>query len=117
MEKQKIPVHEIEEAFAAIQIEEEEQCGLNYENTTEDLSEIDIRWCLVGRFLTYSPIDFQAMQHKMASLWRPGKGLYVKQLDNNRFIFQFYHEVDIRRVIKGSLWTSGRFHLVLERLR
>lgn len=77
----------MEEAFAKIQIEEEEQGGLSYENETEELSEIDTRWCLVGRFLTDSPIDFQAMQHKMASLWRPGKGLYVKPLEDNKFIF------------------------------
>lgn len=107
----------MEEAFAAIQIEEEEQGGLCYENDSEQLSEIDTRWCLVGRFLTDSHIDFQAMQHKMASLWRPGRGLYVKQLDNNRFLFQFYHELDISRVIEGSPWSFGRFHLVMERLK
>lgn len=76
-----------------------------------------MRWCLVGRFLTDSPIDFQAMQHKMSSLWRPRKGMYVKDLESNRFIFQFYHEVDITRVIEGSPWTFGRFQLVFERLK
>lgn len=56
------------------------------------------------------------MQHKLAALWRPGRGVYIKQLEANRFIFQFYHEVDIKRVIVGSPWTSGRFHLVLQLL-
>lgn len=53
----------------------------------------------------------------MASLWRPGKGFYLKPLKENKFIFQFYHEIDIRRVIDGSPWTFGRFHLVLECLK
>lgn len=57
------------------------------------------------------------MQHKMASLWRPGKGMYVKQLEANRFLFQFYHEIDIKRVCAGSPWSFGRFHLVFIRLR
>ncbi|XP_074342621.1 uncharacterized protein LOC141680236 [Apium graveolens] len=109
-------IQKLEEALAMVSLEEEEQGGLNYEDTTEELSEIDDRWCLVGKFLTESSIDFQAMQHKMANLWRPGKGLYVKQLESNRFLFQFYHEVDIKRVIEGSPWTFGRFHLILERL-
>lgn len=117
MDKQKAYLQEMEEAFAIIQIEDEENGGLNYENTTEDLGEINTKWCLVGRFLTESPIDFQAMQHKMASLWRPGKGMYVKQLDANKFLFQFYHEIDIRRVVEGSPWMFGRFHLVLQRLK
>lgn len=38
--------------FARIQIENEEDGGLMYEEPSESLSEIDVRWCLVGRFLT-----------------------------------------------------------------
>lgn len=41
----------------------------------------------------------------------------MKELQPNRYIFQFYHEVDIKRVIEGSPWTFGRFHLVFERLK
>lgn len=111
------PISEMEEKFASITIEEEDQGGLVYEGDVADLSDVDMRWCLVGRFLTESSIDFQAMQHKMASLWKPGRGLYVKDLGGNRFIFQFYHEVDIKRVLDGSPWTFGRFHLILERLK
>ncbi|KAK1387792.1 hypothetical protein POM88_015970 [Heracleum sosnowskyi] len=116
MDKQKTHIQEMEDMFATIQIEDEEHGGLSYKNITDELSDIDTRWCLVGRFLTDSSIDFQAMQHKMTS-WRPGRGLYVKQLDNNKFIFQFSREIDIRRVTEGSPWTFGRFHLVLERLK
>lgn len=117
MDTEKDSVKAMEESFAMISLEEEEQGGITYEENVEDLSEIDTRWCLIGRFLTDSPIDFQAMQHKMASLWRPGRGMYVKQLEPNRFLFQFYHEIDIKRVIDGSPWTCGRFHLILERLK
>lgn len=88
--------------------------GLYMKKTRRISVKIDLRWCLVGKFLTESTIDFQAMQHKMASLWRPGRGMYVKQLEPDRFLFQFYHELDIKRVIEGSPWTFGRFHLVFE---
>ncbi|XP_074323639.1 uncharacterized protein LOC141660543 [Apium graveolens] len=109
---------EMEESFASIRLEDEEEGGLMYAgDSTEISSEIDVRWCLVGRFLTDSPIDFKAMQHKMASLSKPGKGVYVKALDRYIFIFQFYHEVDIKRVIEGSPWTFGCFQLVCERLK
>ncbi|KAK1378352.1 hypothetical protein POM88_025096 [Heracleum sosnowskyi] len=116
MAGQRDDIREMEESFAKFSIENEEQ-GLSYADDSTDLSEIDTRWCLVRKFLTDSSIDFQAMQHKMASLWRPGKGMYVKQLDSNRFLFQFYHEIDIKRVCDGSPWTFGRFHLVFERLK
>lgn len=108
---------DMEESFARFKMDEEQEGGISYEEHTEDLSEIDVRWCLIGRFLTESPIDFQAMQHRMAALWRPGKGVYIKEVDRNRYIFQFYHEVDITRVMEESPWTFGRFHLILERMK
>lgn len=117
MEGRQDPVKEMEESFAMIRIEDEEDGGIVYEGEDETHADIDVRWCLVGRFLTESTIDFQAMQHKLAALWRTGRGMYVKELQPNRYIFQFYHEVDIKRVLDGSPWTFGRFHLVLERLK
>lgn len=87
MAGQRSAIQEMEENFSMIRIEDEELGGLSYEVHEEMLSEIDTRWCLVDRFLTDSSIDFQAMQHKMTSLWKPGKNLYVKKLDVNRFIF------------------------------
>uniref|UniRef100_A0A803PEK6 Reverse transcriptase domain-containing protein n=1 Tax=Cannabis sativa TaxID=3483 RepID=A0A803PEK6_CANSA len=107
----------MEDQYASITLEEEETGGLQYGVNDDDLSEIDDRWCLVGRFITDREIDFLAMQHKMASLWRPGRGLYVKELEPNLYLFQFYHEVDIGRVIEGSPWTFDRIQLVFKRLR
>ncbi|XP_074350985.1 uncharacterized protein LOC141690199 [Apium graveolens] len=117
MDGQRSVMQEMEDEFAMIRIEDEEQGGLVYENTNDDLGEIDTRWCLVGCFLTDSSINFQAMQHKIISLWKPSRGMYVKQLDVNRFIFQFYHELDIKRVVEGISWTFGRFQLVFARLQ
>uniref|UniRef100_A0A803P8S6 Reverse transcriptase domain-containing protein n=1 Tax=Cannabis sativa TaxID=3483 RepID=A0A803P8S6_CANSA len=91
--------------------------GLRYEAEETELSYFGDRWCLVGRFLTDKALDFMAMQHKMASLWRLGRGLYVKELDHNLYLFQFYHDVDIDRVIEGNPWTFDRAPLVFSRLK
>lgn len=107
----------MEASFARFKLDDEEEGGISYDENAEEFSEIDDRWCLVGRFLTESPIDFQAMPHRMTALWRPGKGMYVKEVDRNRYVFQFYHEIDIARVIEGSPWTFGRFHLIFERMK
>uniref|UniRef100_A0A803NSP0 DUF4283 domain-containing protein n=1 Tax=Cannabis sativa TaxID=3483 RepID=A0A803NSP0_CANSA len=96
---------------------EEDEYMLLLDDDEGDLSGIDDRWCLVGRFLTKRSIDFQAMQHKIASLWQPGRGMYVKELNPNHFLFQFYHEIDIARVIDGSPWTFDRAPLIFERLK
>ncbi|XP_062089039.1 uncharacterized protein LOC133795601 [Humulus lupulus] len=107
---------DIEEEFGGIMLEDEEMGGLSLAAEEEDEG-FDVRWCLVGRFLNAGVIDTQEMQHMMAFLWKPGKGLYVKELGKNLFLFQFYHEIDIQRVIAGSPWTFERKQLIFHRLR
>ncbi|KAM6600624.1 hypothetical protein CsatA_020233 [Cannabis sativa] len=99
-----------------VTLNEEEFGGLSLD-AEEDEEEYDVRWCLVGHFLNAGIIDIQAMQHMMAFLWKPGKGLYVKELAQNRFLFQFYHEIDIKKVINGSQWTFDRKQLIFKRLK
>ncbi|XP_017217178.1 uncharacterized protein LOC108194750 [Daucus carota subsp. sativus] len=84
----------------------------------EDVSLVsDAKLCLVGRFLTKGVIDFQAMQQTLAALWRPGKGVHIRELDVNLFQFQFYHELDIKRVIEGSPWSFNRKVLIISRMQ
>ncbi|XP_057793291.1 uncharacterized protein LOC131009908 [Salvia miltiorrhiza] len=72
--------------------------------------------CLVGRFLTEQPINFNLMRSRLASIWRPGKGVFMKDIGGGRFIFQFFHEVDLVRVYEGGPWAFGNFPLILHRL-
>ncbi|KAF4362960.1 hypothetical protein F8388_020476 [Cannabis sativa] len=120
MASSSINVDNIEEGWKNIQLEEEEAEETFYEeneeNDEEDDLAIDSRWCLVGRMLTGKVSDFRIFQNLMADLWKPGKGMYAKQLDQNRFLFQFYHELDIKRVIEGSQWTYDRKQLIITRL-
>lgn len=81
---------------------EEEADGVEYEGEVDETESLDTWWCLVGRFLLDIPIDFNAMQNRLASLWKPGKRLFVKEIDVNIYLFQFYHELDINRVLDGS---------------
>uniref|UniRef100_A0A803NVG6 Uncharacterized protein n=1 Tax=Cannabis sativa TaxID=3483 RepID=A0A803NVG6_CANSA len=68
-------VNDLEDCYANIQLEEEEDEVLLCDFTADVGQPIDDRWCLVGKFLTSRVIDFLAMQHTMASLWQPGKGM------------------------------------------
>lgn len=102
--------------YAQITLEEEVNGGILYDEGDE-VSEIDTRWCLVGKFLMERSVDFQAMQYRTTSLWRLGKGIYVKESENNLYLFQFYQEVEVKRVIDGSPQMFDRFQLVFERLK
>lgn len=96
--------------------EEEDGGLLIVGEETEGLAN-DNRWCLVGKLLTGRVSDFNAFQNVLAFLWQPGKGMYVKKLSHNLFLFQFYQEIDVKRVIVGSSWTFDRKQLIFARLK
>lgn len=110
------------EAMNNVTLEDEEEDGLAFEVPTgdqygDDNLEINAELCLVGRFLVEGVVDFQAMKQTMAALWRPGKGVFIKEVDINLYLFQFYHVVDIKRVIEGSPWSFNRKALVFTRMK
>ena len=47
---------------------------------------MDLRFCLVGRFLTNKPISFVAMKTTMTSVWAPGKGLTVLVVGEGQYM-------------------------------
>ncbi|XP_057802918.1 uncharacterized protein At4g02000-like [Salvia miltiorrhiza] len=100
--------------------------GLNLSNEDDEIlideeitgeSNVAVDLCLVGRFLTDQPINFNLMRSRLASIWRPGKGVFVKDIGQGRFIFQFFHEIDLLRVYDGGPWSFGNFSLILHRLK
>ncbi|XP_060965514.1 uncharacterized protein LOC133034443 [Cannabis sativa] len=108
---------DLNEQYGQISLEDEEEGILIGEEDEGDEALFDDRWCLVGKFLTRWTFDFDAMRHMMASVWQSRKGVYIKELDTNRYLFQFYHELDIQSVIDGSPWTFNKCPLVFHRLK
>lgn len=41
---------------------------------------VDLALCLVGRFLTDKSIRVHIMRERLAGIWRPGKGVSIKEL-------------------------------------
>ena len=55
------------------------------------------------------------MKNTMAALWHPRKGVCIKDLSPYLFLFQFFHEVDLKHVIDSGLWTFDQHILILKR--
>lgn len=92
------------EAMNNISLEDEDEGGLLFDHETLSNNDnpnegFDAKFCVVARFLTEGQVDFAAMQQTLAALWRPGMGVYMKELDANLFVFQFYHEIDVKRIM------------------
>ncbi|XP_062086519.1 uncharacterized protein LOC133792629 [Humulus lupulus] len=112
-------IDDLDARWGEFHIAEEDGQGLILEEDPETVEDdlFDARWCLVGKLLGGRVADFDALKNVLASLWRPVKGMFVKQLEPNRFLFQFCHEIDINRVLEGSPWTFNRSPVILERLK
>lgn len=109
-------------AINNISLEDEDEGGLeiisDFQSENEQsLVGFDAKLCVVARFLSKGQMDFPAMQQTMAVLWKPGKGVYINNLEPYLFLFQFFHEVDVKRVMEGCMWSFNRKALVMRRLQ
>lgn len=95
--------------------EEEDELVLDEGLAPEAAAAVEL--CLVGRFLTDQPLNFNLMRSRMASIWRPGKGMTVKDIGQGRYIFQFFHIIDLKRILDGGPWSFGNFPLLLHHLK
>ncbi|MBA0732895.1 hypothetical protein Gogos_016957, partial [Gossypium gossypioides] len=57
------------------------------------------------------------MRNTMANIWHPLGGVEISDLGEKRFLFRFYHELDIDKVEKGAPWTLNSHLLIFHRLR
>ncbi|MFQ6625743.1 hypothetical protein Gotur_005507 [Gossypium turneri] len=92
----------MEEVLIGFQItDEEEEAWQLYRDS--NLQQLDYDLCLVEFFLTASVVHFLAIQNMLANLWHPIRGVQISDRGEKRFLFRFYHKVDIDRVTKGVI--------------
>ncbi|GMI71122.1 hypothetical protein HRI_000781500 [Hibiscus trionum] len=56
------------------------------------------------------------MRNTLANLWRPLGGIAISDLGNNRYLYRFYHKVDLERVYAGGPWHFNSHLLLLHKL-
>lgn len=80
--------------------EDEEELVLNAEKK-ESVVE-DLHLCLVGRFIKDRSIRSHIMKDRMSKVWRLVKGVMIKEATPRIFLFQFFHQLDMDKVLKGG---------------
>lgn len=109
---------EVLDRYAQLALKEEEDRGIVVEGLGQESRAFGEGVYIVGQFLHDHPVNFMAMQHTLASIWRPVKGLVVsKTSKNNRFLFQFFHERDAQRVLDDGPWTFNQNVLLIKSLK
>ena len=95
--------------------EEKEELVLEYEDLRTKVQ--SFYFYLMGIFLTDRRINFNAMRNKVASMWRPGRGMCIMDLNSSCYLFQFFQQVDMKKVLEGAPWTFDNHLLLLHQLK
>lgn len=99
-------------SYAALdEINDDETDGLELEQSD------DLRFSLVGRFITDKTVKFLFMRDTMATVWKPVKGMAAKEIAHNTFLFQFFHDLDVKRVLDDGPWAYEQSLLVFARIQ
>ncbi|XP_050217745.1 uncharacterized protein LOC126668598 [Mercurialis annua] len=80
-------------------IAEEEDEGLDVAEVGEGIVEEGLEWCLI-----------------FAGVWKPVHKVSIEMLESNLFLFKFYHEMDMKRVVDDGPWTFEQNLLITKRL-
>ncbi|CAN0884621.1 hypothetical protein LINGRAHAP2_LOCUS14902 [Linum grandiflorum] len=79
------------------------------------------RWgyelCVVGTFLTKWGMNLQAIRRVLPSVWEPGRGVEVDELEGGLYLFRFEHQLDVRKVMDKGPWHFNGVLLVTHELR
>lgn len=90
--------------------------GLFLRRSTQGRAANDVQLYLVGQFVTDRSIRTHAMKERTADVWRPLKGVSIKEASPGIFLFQFFHRLDMEKVLKGGPWTFDNHILALGRM-
>lgn len=95
--------------------DEDEELVMEVKDSISELQSLN--FCLVGHFLIDKRINFNAMKNKVASLWRLGKGMSIRELNVSKYLFHFFHQVDMNRVLDGAPWMFDNQLFLLHQLK
>ena len=90
----------MEDRLGDMSLSGDEGEDLNMEAGVEG-THVNLDLNLVGRILTDKTVNFNAMRHCFASIWRPMGEMNITVINRQLFLFQFFHLVDLKRVFEG----------------
>ncbi|MBA0647348.1 hypothetical protein Goklo_015243, partial [Gossypium klotzschianum] len=105
----------MENELAGLSLEDKEEEILKAQKESDSATAV-FEFCLVGCFLTASVIHFPAMRSTMTNLWHPVRGVQISDLEEKRFLFRFFHKMDMDQVLHWAPWAFNNHLLMIHRL-
>ncbi|KAL0008463.1 hypothetical protein SO802_009965 [Lithocarpus litseifolius] len=88
------------------------------EGVEHDLSSTDVieGFAIVAKFFTKRRINLEAVAKTLKSAWKIDSDFEVRDLGDNKAIFLFEDEVDMKRVLMNSPWSFDKYLLAIHKL-
>lgn len=96
-------------------LEDEEELVIELEGLSTNETKSDL--CLVGKFLTEQSINLNVAKGRLAGIWKPRRGVSIRDIGSGRLLIQFYHILDLKRVVEGGPWSIANHPLLVHRLK
>ncbi|XP_019179721.1 PREDICTED: uncharacterized protein LOC109174935 [Ipomoea nil] len=96
---------------------DDEGISLQVPDHTVDDGVEDDGFYAVGRLVTDKPVRFAYFQDTMAGVWRPAVGVNMRELQPRKFLFRFYHDGDLTRILNDGPWTYDQSLLLMKRVQ
>lgn len=77
---------------------------------------VETEFFLVGRLVTEKPTKFTFLKDTMASVWRPMKGLNARELQPHLYLFRFFYDKDVARILEDGPWSFEQSLLILKQI-
>ncbi|KNA21693.1 hypothetical protein SOVF_040780, partial [Spinacia oleracea] len=104
----------LEKRLNRLILTEEEEEVIVCDEAEDDTITDQLALCLVGKLLTHSPFSVEAMKNTMKIAWRLGKGMVVREIENNLYMFQFFIMSDKMKVMEEGPWFFDGAPLLLK---
>ncbi|KAL2896730.1 Minor capsid protein L2 [Bienertia sinuspersici] len=100
----------LEDKWKNLMLTDAEEDTLVCEDEPYDLIDELVSHSLVGKLLTDTPFNPKALNNTMKNLWKPSKGLVVREIENSVFVFQFCSKSDREKVLEQGPWSFDGWH-------
>jgi len=95
--------------------DEEEKIVICDDDDTPSERVEQVALCLLGKLHTENTFNIGAMKTILKNVWKPAKGVIIKELDWNLFLFQFFAKTDKGYVFNEGPWAfDGRILMLKE---
>ncbi|KAJ8441183.1 hypothetical protein Cgig2_024912 [Carnegiea gigantea] len=106
----------IHDALAKLKLTVEEEEILEFEEDVDEEKADQIAPSLIGKLHTVNSFNIGAIKATFKKVWKPARGLVIKKLNQNLFLFQFFSNADKVAMMNEGPWAFNNHTLLLKEL-